>query len=104
MNIALSVLSLVACALIFLRVESLLNSMCSKTKPTVRVAFWLLAVAVLMQVYSITQGHPVPVPGLLMQWALALWLTSERRLRGLLRMPTAYQGAERRGTTCDHKP
>lgn len=83
-DLVLQTLGLTASAVIFLRVEPVLNQMSANCRLLIRLAFWLLAVGSAALVVAITQGHCPGLPSILALVGMALLLTGERRLKGLL--------------------
>jgi len=84
LNLILQTLGLTASAMIFLRVEPILNQMSANCRLIIRIAFWLLAVGSAALIVAITQGYCPSLPSLLPLIGMALLLMGERRLKGLL--------------------
>ncbi len=81
----LQTVALLATAVIFMRVEPVINLMGPACRTPVRVAFWSLLVGAAGLGLSITQGYRPNGWTVLLTVGVAALLLSERRVRGLLR-------------------
>ncbi len=88
-DLTLQAMGFVAAAVIFGRVEPVLNIMAPQCRLFVRLAFWLLAVgAAALIVCIVGRGYVPPLAYVATTIGIALLLVSERRVRALLRIHT----------------
>lgn len=88
-DLTLQAMGLVAAAVIFWRVEPVLNIMAPHCRLLVRLAFWLLAVgAAALAVCIVFREYVPPLAFVATVLGVALLLISERRVRALLRLHT----------------
>jgi len=91
----LQYLALVACLVIFFKVEPVLNLMGPRCRLPVRLAFWMLASGPLAIIVSMAQGYRPNLGTVLALAGVALLLLVERRIHGLLRLPGHFMRERR---------